>query len=41
MFDEVESSEATLVEAEEDDLQDTRASLAEWLSENVLRTNTK
>tara|TARA_B100001123_G_C15339220_1_gene1034079 strand:+ start:4062 stop:5573 length:1512 start_codon:yes stop_codon:yes gene_type:complete len=38
IFDEVESSEATLVEAssEEDELQSTRANIAEWLSENVL-----
>ena len=34
----VESSEATLVEAsqEEDKLESTRASVAEWLTENVL-----
>jgi len=43
MFDEVESSEAALVDAvnEEDTLQNTRANLAEWLSENVLQSNTK
>jgi hypothetical protein len=37
-FENVESSEATLVEAsqEEDELQSTRASVAEWLTENVL-----
>jgi len=41
MFDEVESSEAALVDAvtEEDSLQSTRANLAEWLSENVLQNN--
>jgi len=41
IFDKVESTEATLVEAvqEEDELQSTRASLAEWLSENVLKTS--
>ena len=43
MFDEVESSEAALVDAatDEDSLQSTRASLAEWLSDNVLQTNNK
>tara|TARA_R110000744_G_scaffold58405_5_gene121828 strand:- start:4199 stop:5719 length:1521 start_codon:yes stop_codon:yes gene_type:complete len=37
-FENLESSEATLVEAsqEEDKLQSTRASVAEWLTENVL-----
>ena len=37
-FENVESSEATLVEAsqEEDKLESTRASVAEWLTENVL-----
>ena len=37
-FENVESSEATLVEAspEEDELESTRASVAEWLTENVL-----
>ena len=37
-FENVESSEATLVEAsqEEDELQSTRASVAQWLTENVL-----
>ena len=41
MFDEVESTEATLVEAgsDEDELQSTRASMADWISENVLKTN--
>jgi hypothetical protein len=43
MFDEVESSEAALVEAadDEDHLQNTRAELSEWLAENVLKMNTK
>ena len=38
LFDEVESTEATLVEAssDQDELSATRASVAEWLSENVL-----
>jgi hypothetical protein len=36
LFDEVETTEATLVEAEEsDELETTRASIASWLSENV------
>ena len=37
-FENVESSEATLVEAspEEDELESTRASVAQWLTENVL-----
>jgi hypothetical protein len=41
VFDEVESTEAALVEAsdEEDELQSTRASVADWISENVLQTN--
>jgi hypothetical protein len=38
IFDEVESAEATLVDAVEegDELQSTRAQVAEWLEENVL-----
>jgi len=38
IFDEVESTEATLVDAVEegDELQSTRAQVAEWLEENVL-----
>ena len=35
-FEEVESTEATLVEPEADELQDTRASIADWISSNVL-----
>lgn len=37
-FENVESSEATLVEAsnEEDELESTRASVSQWISENVL-----
>jgi hypothetical protein len=37
-FENVESSEATLVEAsnEEDELETTRASVSQWISENVL-----
>jgi len=37
-FENVESSEATLVEAspQEDELESTRASVAQWLTENVL-----
>jgi len=38
IFDEVESTEATLVDAAEegDELQSTRAQVAEWLEDNVL-----
>ena len=38
LFDEVESTEATLIDAsdEQDELSATRASVAEWLTENVL-----
>jgi len=37
VFDEVESTEATLIETEEEDaLQTTRAGMAEWISENFL-----
>ena len=38
LFDEVESTEATLADAsdEQDELSATRASVAEWLTENVL-----
>ena len=37
VFEEVESSEATLVESEETDpVETTRASVADWLSKNVL-----
>ena len=41
LFDEVESTEAALVEAvsDTDELQSTRASMADWISENVLKTN--
>lgn len=41
MFDAVESTEAALVEAsnEEDELQSTRASMADWISANVLKTS--
>ena len=41
MFDEVESTEATLVEAvdSEDELQSTRANVAEWISEHILKTS--
>jgi hypothetical protein len=35
-FEEVETSEATLVEAEVDELEATRASVASWLENNVL-----
>ena len=36
-FDEVESTEATLIESEEvDEIQSTRASVADWLTNNVL-----
>ena len=39
LFDGVKSTEATLIDASEDDdeLQVTRASVAEWLENNVLR----
>jgi hypothetical protein len=39
LFQEVNSTEATLVDASEvnDALEATRASVAEWLTENVLR----
>jgi hypothetical protein len=39
LFDEVKSTEATLVDASDvnDELEATRASVAEWLTENVLR----
>ena len=41
MFDDVESAEATLVEAvnTEDELQDTRASVADYIAEHILKTN--
>ena len=41
MFDEVESAEATLVEAvdTEDELQQSRASVAEYIAEHILKTN--
>jgi hypothetical protein len=40
VFDEVETSEAALVEAteDEDELSTTRASVSEWISENILKT---
>lgn len=40
IFDEVETSEAALVEAteDEDELSATRASVSEWISENILKT---
>lgn len=39
LFEGVESTEATLVDASDvnDELEATRASVAEWLTENVLR----
>jgi GTP-sensing pleiotropic transcriptional regulator CodY len=39
LFEEVNSTEATLVDASDvkDELEVTRASVAEWLTENVLR----
>lgn len=39
LFEEVKSTEATLVDASDvkDELESTRASVAEWLTENVLR----
>ena len=41
VFENMESSEAALVEAdvEGDELQATRASVAEWISDNVLKSN--
>ena len=41
VFENMESSEAALVEAdiEGDELQSTRASVAEWISDNVLKSN--
>jgi hypothetical protein len=40
IFDDVETSEAALVEAteDEDQLSATRASVSEWISENILKT---
>jgi hypothetical protein len=40
IFDDVETSEAALVEAteDEDELSTTRASVSEWISENILKT---
>ena len=40
VFDEIEASEAALVEAteDEDELSSTRASVSEWISENILKT---
>ena len=40
IFDKVETSEAALVEAteDEDELSATRASVSEWISENILKT---